>query len=623
VRSARRPIGKPTSDCTNPDIRSSSGFADHKTPTGDTAAPTRSVDLAAFFLSSIRGLLSLRFLGVINKTTPSAMDAKLWVGRSTDLARHSKRLSPAKRRRLKGVPRMFPGHYAELTPSRPAVVVAETGEIITFSELESQSRRLAQALAAAGLRQGDHVAILMTNRLEYFVAMWATWRSGLRLVPVNRFLTPSEAAYIVNDSGSRVLIVSDDLTELAESVALLAQGVAVFWMAGGSSSKFADLSEVLSTFPPERLPNERQGGFMCYTSGSTGQPKGVILPLPDHSINAGWPWVKEWFAAICPVDPESRMLVPAPMYHSGPLYWSLATLSLGGSVVIMQKFDATAALRTIEKYQVTDAYFVPTMFVRMLKLPPADRRAFNVSSLRSVVHMAEPCPPDIKRQMIDWWGPVISEVYGASEFLEGTWISSSEWLTRPGSVGRAKDCIVHILDDEGRELPAHSIGHIFFESPSGNSSAYFNDQGKTDDAHTRDGWLKSGDVGYVDDEGYLFLTDRTNFMIISGGVNIYPREAENILIGHELVLDAAVVGVPDPEMGERVVAAIVLRATQTPSPELAADLIAYCRRRLAHYKCPQQIIFEHELPRLGTGKIYKQVLRDRYKNAASTGVPNG
>jgi acyl-CoA synthetase (AMP-forming)/AMP-acid ligase II len=383
-------------------------------------------------------------------------------------------------------------------------------------------------------------------------------------------------------------------------------------MAGGTQEGWESYEGAIAEFPAEPIADECEGDFTLYSSGTTGRPSGVRRPLTPSPMGNPPPGL----AGIAPMLQAFGMqdgdayLCPAPLYHGAPLAYSMAVQRLGGTVVVMERFDPALALKLIEKHRVAYAQFVPTHFVRMLKLPDEERTRYDVSSLRVAVHAAAPCPVDVKKQMIDWWGPIILEYYSATEGVGATFITSDEWLKHPGSVGKPLVGVAHIVDDEGNELPPGQEGTIFFEG--GLEFEYHNDPAKTAAAKNEKGWATVGDVGYVDEEGYLYLTDRKTFMIISGGVNIYPQEIENLLVTHAKIMDAAVIGVPNPDFGEEVKAIVQPMKWEDAGPELEQELIAFCRENLAGYKCPKSVDFERELPRLDTGKLYKRLLRDRY-----------
>jgi len=507
---------------------------------------------------------------------------------------------------------MFPGTYAASAPNRPAVVMAGSGKTVTYRELDDNSARLASALHTLGLRPGDVIALVSDNSAEAFEVYWAALRSGLYITAVNWHLAPEEAAYILRDSGAQVVIVSAGVRAVAEPVSLLVPEIQHWYVFGGDVAGYHSYSELLAN-GGARLPNQPRGSEMLYSSGTTGRPKGIKPRLlPGQVDEPGDPLVA-LLANVFKIAEHDAYLSPAPIYHTAPLKWCASVQALGATVVLMERFDAEEALAAIERFRVTVTQMVPTMFVRMLQLPDETRTAYDVSSLRLAVHAAAPCPPDVKDAMISWWGPILTEYYGATEQHGTTVITTSEWQTKRGSVGRAAMGVLHICDDDGNELPAGEVGTIYFEREVA-PFEYHNDPEKTAASRhpAHENWCTVGDVGYLDEDGYLFLTDRKGFMIISGGVNIYPQEIENLLALHPKILDVAVIGVPDPEMGEQVKAVVQLRAGVAPSAELAAAIIAYVRDRIAHYKAPKSVDFVDELPRSATGKLVKRVLIDRY-----------
>ena len=500
---------------------------------------------------------------------------------------------------------MYPGVHARQRPDHPAIVMAGSGEVVTHRELDERSNRLAQLWHARGLRRGDHVAILLENRVEFYDAVWAALRSGLYFTPVNTHLTAPEIAYIVGDCGARSVVTS---ARFAEVVAGLDPDIAL--MVGGTVDGWAPYEELVAAERADPLGVQPTGAAMFYSSGTTGRPKGILFPLPDRHIDDEDPM----FAASNErwrFGPDTVYLSPAPLYHAAPAITNTLVHRHGGTTVILERFDAEACLAAIERFGVTHGQFVPTMFVRMLKLPPASRERHDLSSLRLAAHAAAPCPVEVKRAMIDWWGPILLEYYAGSENCGHTMIDSDEWLAHPGSVGRPLGSVVHICDEAGAELPVGEIGQIWFEAPYA-SFEYHNDPAKTDESRHPEGWFTMGDIGRLDDDGYLYLTDRRAFTIISGGVNIYPQEAEDVLVMHPKVADVAVIGVPDDEMGEVVKAVVQPADGVAAGPELEAELIAHCRGELAAYKCPRSVDFDDELPRLDTGKLYKRLVQDRY-----------
>ncbi|NKQ51529.1 acyl-CoA synthetase [Amycolatopsis sp. K13G38] len=505
---------------------------------------------------------------------------------------------------------MSPAFHARRTPGKPALIMGTSGETVTFAELEDRSVRFARALRARGLRAGDHIAILMENNRAYLEVAWAAQRSGLYYTAINSHLRPGEVQYVLDDCGAVALIAGAAMADVVESLDLSRIPVRVGDLAG-----FEPYEDVLAAETGEPLADECEGREMLYSSGTTGRPKGVRKPLPRTPLgdpSAAPVQIVEGMLRHG-TDPGCVYLSPAPLYHGAPLVFSMSMHRIGGTVVVMEGFDARQCLRLIEKHRVTHAQFVPTMFIRMLRLPREERESFDLSSLRHVTHAAAPCPVPVKREMLDWWGPIIDEYYSGTEDVGSTMITAREWLAHPGSVGRPmQEC--HIVGENGEELPAGQPGVVYFAG--GRPFEYHNDPVKTASVATDKGWRTLGDIGYLDGNGYLYLTDRVAHMIISGGVNIYPQETENVLIAHPAVADVAVIGVPDEEMGEAVKAVVQPSPDAGPGPELAAELVAYCRAELASYKCPRTVDFTDELPRDPNGKLYKRRLRERYPGTA-------
>ena len=500
--------------------------------------------------------------------------------------------------------------HAQATPDKPAVILYPSGTVVTFGELEARANQLAHAFRAAGLREGDVVAVRMENNEHFHTAMWGARRAGLYYVPINTHLTAAEAAYIIDNSAAKAIVSSDKMrgvcSELAEH---LPNGLpALRMMADADLDGWQRYPECVESQPITPIVDEIEGDLLQYSSGTTGRPKGIKRQL-SHLPPAEAPGLMTALVSFW-ANPEGVYISPAPLYHTAPNVWSMTFQAAGIPVVVMERFDAEGTLDAIQRHRVTHGQFVPVMFTRMLKLPEAVRRSYDVSSLERVIHAAAPCPVDIKKQMIDWWGPIIDEYYASSEAHGSTLISAEEWLAHPGSVGRAMNGVLHILDEQGNELPAGEAGEIYFET--GASFEYLNDPEKTAATMSRQGWRTVGDIGYLDDEGYLYLTDRRHHMIISGGVNIYPQEAENLLVTHPRVMDAAVFGVPDDEMGQSVKGVVQLVDHVEAADELAEELLTWLRERLAHYKCPRSISFEEQLPRTDTGKLYKQSLIEKY-----------
>jgi fatty-acyl-CoA synthase len=521
---------------------------------------------------------------------------------------------------------VYPATYAVITPDKPAVIMAGSGRTLTYRELDDRSARFANVLAAAGLRRGDGIALLAENDERCYEVYWAALRSGLYITAVNRHLSAPEVAYIVNDCDAAVLVISSRFAELARAIVPGTPKVRHRYVfasadapaeAARSVPGYGDYEEALASVTAERPEVEPAGADMLYSSGTTGQPKGIRPPLP--TVGIGDPTaltVPQLAKAMYGFGPDTVYLSPAPVYHAAPLRFGAAVHVHGGTTVMLERFDPVAALAAIERYRVTHSQWVPTMFVRMLKLTPEERARHDLSTHHVAIHAAAPCPPEVKRAMMDWWGPILYEYYASTEAAGITFVSPTEWLERPGSVGRAALGTVRICDEDGRELPAGRDGIVYFERDV-LPFTYHGDEAKTAAAQHPEhpAWTTVGDIGHLDADGYLYLVDRASFMIISGGVNIYPQEIENVLALHPKVLDVAVIGVPDPEMGERVHAVVLPAPGVQTGPELADELIAYVRDRIAHYKAPRGVDFVDELPRTPTGKLRKGVLRDRYRGA--------
>jgi long-chain acyl-CoA synthetase len=508
---------------------------------------------------------------------------------------------------------MYPGQYAAADPGRIAARLAGTDEVLTFGDLEDRSVRLAHVLYDAGLRRGDVLAVLTDNDLPAFEVYWAAMRSGLYLTAINHHLTAQEVAYILQDSGAAGLIVSAGLGPLARAVA--GAGRAGLRLAfGGAVDGYGSYRDALAAASAVPFADQPQGAPMLYSSGTTGRPKGVRLALPPAQVHEVAFAVVRNVADIFGVTRDSVYLSPGPIYHAAPLRWCGAVQAHGGTVVMMPRFDAEQALALIEEHRVTHAQFVPTMFVRMLQLPARIRDRYDLSSLKVAVHAAAPCPVEVKRQMISWWGPILAEYYAGTESNGMTVIDSAQWLQKPGSVGRTARGPVHICAEDGTELPAGRIGLVYFEA-DGVPFQYHNDPARTRDAQHpgHPAWSTLGDIGYLDDDGFLFLTDRRAFVIISGGVNIYPQEIEDALVLHPAVFDVAVIGLPDAEMGQLVAAFIQPAAGAQPGPALEREIIAFVKSKIASFKAPRQVHFVDSLPRTETGKLAKGRLRQAWQ----------
>jgi long-chain acyl-CoA synthetase len=499
------------------------------------------------------------------------------------------------------------GAQAAEHPDWPAIILVGSGEVTTYRELDERSNRLAHAFRRAGLQAGDHMALMMVNGSAFLEVAWAAQRSGLYYTALNSHLRKEEAQYILDDCGAEALVISASLASVAEHLELSRVGLLI--SVEGDLPGAAHYTEVLAAEPATPIDDEAEGREMLYSSGTTGVPKGVLKPRGDTA--PGDPMapsvaITEGIAAQG-IGSGSVYLSPAPLYHSAPLVYSMAMHRLGATAVVMESFDAAACLAAIERYGVTHAQFVPTMFTRLLRMPESERQAYDLSSLRYVLHAAAPCPVDVKRRMMDWWGPIIYEYYAGTEDIGSSFISPAEWLAHPGSVGRPT-AEMHIVGPDGEEVPVGETGTVYFAG--GREFAFHNDPEKTASIQDRHGWRTLGDVGHVDDDGYLYLTDRSADMIVSGGVNIYPREAEHILVTHPAVLDVAVFGVPDEEMGEAVKAVVQFA---DPAVTVTEDeLLEWCRERLAAYKCPRSVDVVAEMPRDPNGKLFKRLLRAPY-----------
>jgi long-chain acyl-CoA synthetase len=497
--------------------------------------------------------------------------------------------------------------HAMRAAESPAFIMAG-GDTMAYGELYARSRRVAAALHDAGLRRGDGVALVLPNRSEFLEITWGCQLSGLYYTAINTHFTPDEAAYVIDDSEAKAVFVDATMGDLAAHVRAANPAVCVHVAVGGELSGWCVYEHALAAAGD--APPISDGSEMLYSSGTTGRPKAVRRPLPGDG-NGSWAQAVLEMALTrrYGMDPSSVYLSPAPLYHAAGVNYSMAVNRVGAASIIMRKFNAETVLRLIETHRVTHAQFVPTMFVRMLKLPEAVRKRYDVSSLRYVIHAAAPCPVDVKHRMMAWFGPIIHEYYGGTEGFAGSTIGPQDWLAHPGSVGIPMSP-VHVIGDDGTELPLGEPGELYFEG--GPAFEYFKDPVKTASVSNDRGWRSLGDMGYVDADGYMYLTDRSTFMIVSGGVNIYPQEAENLLVMHPKLVDAAVFGVPDDEFGEAVKAVVQPVDGVVPGPELEAELIEHCRSHLAGYKCPRTVEFDVALPRDPNGKLYKRRIRERY-----------
>ena len=525
---------------------------------------------------------------------------------------------------------MHPSIHAAATPDRTALIMAGTGQTYSYGELERRSNRVAHLFRDIGLKRGDVIAIFMENSATYFDIVWGAQRSGLYYVAISARLTPSELAYILADCSAAVLIASDSLAETArEAVGSLDTRLFLADAPPGTPDSLADACRDLPETP---IADESSGSYMLYSSGTTGRPKGIRPPLPAPPLDTP-PQMMRAAVEIYGMTPDSVYLSPAPLYHAAPLRWVMTVQALGGTVIVMDKFDAEQTLHLIDRHRVTHGQFVPTHFSRMLALPAEKREQYDLGSLVAVFHAAAPCPRPVKEAMMEWWGPIVYEYYAGSEGNGITIATPQAWLEHKGTVGKAFNCEVKICDDAGEPLPVGAEGTVYFAN--GPKFEYHNDPEKTLSVTNRYGWTTLGDIGRLDEDGFLFLTDRKSFTIISGGVNIYPQEIENLLQLHPAVEDAAVVGAPHADFGEMVAAVIQPVDPAGAGEQLAIELLDYLRPQLSSVKLPKRIDFMAAIPREPTGKLFKRVIRDAYRGenpavmgeiepgwaAASTGAP--
>ncbi len=514
----------------------------------------------------------------------------------------------------------YPGSWAERDPSRPAVIMAADGRIVTYGELDEIANRLSRLYRSIGLQPGDHVAFCMENRPEFLPIMWGAHYAGLYYTAISSRLTSDELAYIIEDSGSRAFITSpykaEQVAELGDRLGSLDLRLSV----GGAVDGFDSFEDAIAAQSPEPLPDRVEGSPMLYSSGTTGRPKGVKAPLPDQPLGTA-EGLMSLITLLFGATAESTYLSPAPLYHSAPLRYCSSFQRIGATVVVMDRFDAEGALQVIQQHRVTHSQWVPTMFVRMLKLPEATRAKYDLSTLSCAVHAAAPCPIPVKEQMIDWWGPVLHEYYAGTEGNGFVYCNSEGWLGHKGTVGQAVGSDMHIVGEDGVEVPVGEEGTVYFgKSSVGAQFEYHNDPEKTSSSYLDNGWSTLGDIGRLDEDGFLYLTDRKANMIISGGVNIYPQETENVLTMHPKVQDVAVFGVPNEDFGEEVKAVVQPADMAEAGTALESELIAYCRENLADVKCPRSVDFRAELPRHPTGKLYKRLLKDEYWKGHKTRI---
>ncbi|MDX1733628.1 MAG: acyl-CoA synthetase [Halioglobus sp.] len=504
-----------------------------------------------------------------------------------------------------------PSITAETYPHKPAIIMGGSGEMVTYRQLDERSNQAAQLFRSLGLQAGDHIGLMVENHPRFLEIIWAAQRSGLVFTPVSTHLTKDETAYIMENCGAKLFIGSLALATVAEELRQESTGVQHFYMVGGIRPGFESWEEAIDAQPAERIADEGNGMPMLYSSGTTGKPKGVFVQAASDDVNSPSP-VATLTAAVFGFGEETVYLSPAPLYHAAPLHYCMAATYNGGTIIVMEKFDAETSLKLIEEHRVTHSQWVPIMFIRMLKLPDEVRQAYDLSTLQVAIHAAAPCPVEVKEKMIEWWGEVIVEYYSSSEGVGFTLIDSANWMTHKGSVGQALLGEIHIVDEDGNELPPGEIGTVYFGGEQA-TFEYFNEPEKTKEAYHASGWATCGDVGYVDEEGFLYLTDRKNFTIISGGVNIYPQEIENALINHDKIADVAVFGVPHEEFGEEVKAVVQPVNWADATDETAIEILEWLRDKISHIKMPRSLDFHPELPRMDNGKLYKRRLVEEYR----------
>jgi fatty-acyl-CoA synthase len=499
---------------------------------------------------------------------------------------------------------------AQATPDKPAIIMGNSGKVTTYRELDERSNQIAHLFRSVGLETGDHIGMMMENDHQFLEIVQGALRSGIIFTPISTHLQRDETQYILENCQAKLFISSKKLSAVAAELVGDIPAIKNFYMVNGTVAGFDAWEEAIAGMPTTPIEDQCMGIPMLYSSGTTGQPKGVLMSTAPTDIHEIPPQL-EAFAAAFGIDENTVYLSPAPLYHAAPLHYNNMILSLAGTTVVMEKFDGERALQLISEQQVTHSQWVPIMFIRMLKLPEEVRSKYDVSSLKVAIHAAAPCPVDIKEQMINWWGPIIFEYYAGSEGSGMTIIDSNTWMTHKGSVGQAIVGELRICDDEGEEVPQGEIGTVYFAN--GPAFEYHNEPEKTKKSYNKHGWSTLGDVGYVDEEGFLYLTDRKNFMIISGGVNIYPQEIENLLITHEKVADVAVFGIPNDEFGEEVKAVVQPMDWAHATDNVAHELMEWCKERLSHIKVPRSIDFMEQLPRMENGKLYKRRLAEAYK----------
>lgn len=506
---------------------------------------------------------------------------------------------------------MYPGAHAATHPDKAAMIMAATGEVITFAQLDEEANRIAQLLHAAGLRPGDHVAFCLENHVRFLPLAWGCHYAGLAYTAMSSRLTTEEMEYIINNCEAQAFITSSHKREQAAELLDKMPNVAMRLMLDGVIEGFESYEDAVAGSPTDALEGRLAGFDMLYSSGTTGMPKGIKPSNEQGPLEDSPTGVYGLLELLFGMNADKVYLSPAPLYHAAPLRFCMATQAHGSTVIVMERFDPEAYLAAIASHRVTHSQVVPTMFVRMLKLDEAARNAHDVSSLETVIHAAAPCPVAVKQQMIEWFGPVIHEYYAGTEGNGFVYCNSEMWLGHKGTVGMPIGCTVHIVGEDGEEISSPGDeGTVYFEG--GSTFEYHGDEEKTKGSRHPKGWSTLGDVGKLDEDGFLYLTDRKAYMIISGGVNIYPQEAENVLTMHPKVFDVAVIGVPNVDFGEEVKAIVQVADGVEATDEVGRELIAFCKEHLADVKCPRSVDFRDELPRHPTGKLYKRLLKDEY-----------
>ena len=500
--------------------------------------------------------------------------------------------------------------YAASKPDEPALILAGSGKVITWKEHDQQVNQIAQYFRDIGLKEKDHIAIMLENRVEYIQIIDAAIDAGLLITNISTHLQQDETEYVINNSESKLLITSEPFADLAAEIVPMTPGVTHRLMLDSTIDGYDAYEGTISSYSSEPIDYGLAGTFMLYSSGTTGRPKGILWDIPDLPVGTMDPNL-EMAAALFQITDQSVYLSTQPLYHSAPAAFAIGCMQVGCTIVLIEKFEAETALAAIEKYQATHSQWVPTMFVRIFKLPDEVRLKYDLSSMKCIVHAAAPCPVEVKLKLIDWLGPVVYEFWGGTETAIVTFITSPEYLEHKGSVGKGVAAVLHILDDEGNDLPPGEPGVIYMEQ--GRQYTYFKEPEKTTGSRNKDGWTNIGDIGYLDEDGYLYLTDRKAFMIISGGVNIYPQETEDVLVMHPKVMDVAVIGVPHEEFGEEVKAVVQPISWADSGPELEQELIEYARSKVSHIKCPRTIDFMEELPRTPSGKLLKRLIKQQYE----------